>query len=159
MKRNIIYIDTEFIRYAQGIQLVSIGLVKATGEQYYAISSEFNPEFASEWVQKNILTVLETDIPRKPLAQIAQEITDFVGYQVAEFWGYFCMYDWWLIVQMYGGDIQKIPYNLPLYCKELKQELERQKNPENALPTRPDLHHALADADWGRQVGEILGIH
>jgi hypothetical protein len=156
MKRNNVYVDCEFIRYAQGIQLVSIGLVKSTGETYYAISSEFEPSLANDWVSENVLPLLETAIPRKSLAKIAQEIPIFVGNQVGEFWGYLAMYDWWLIVQLYGGNIQKMPYNLPIYCKELKQEIERLRFPIENLPTRPEKHHALLDAQWCKEVHQTL---
>lgn len=158
MIRNIIYLDTEFIRHEKGIELVSVGLVKQTGDFYYAISSEFHPDLASEWVQTHILSTLELEIVRKPLAQIAQEIPVFVGRQVAEFWGYLATYDWWLILQLYGGDIQKLPYNMPIYCKELRQEIERLRLPHAALPARPEKHHALADARWCKQVGDFLQI-
>ena len=104
------------------------------------------------------MPTLETAITRKPLAQIAEEIPVFVGRQVAEFWGYLAVYDWWLILQLYGGDMQKMPYNMPIYCKELQQEIERVRLPSEALPTRPEKHHALTDALWCRQVGELLKI-
>ena len=159
LKPNRIYIDTEFIQYGQGIELVSLALVKPTGEYYYAISSEFRAELASEWVQTNVLALLEKDFPRKSLAQIATEISFFVGKQVGEFWGYFVTCDWYLMLQLYGG-LPALPYNLPTYCRELRQELDRvrTKLPKDTLtlPPRATQHHALADAIWCKEVHEKI---
>jgi 3' exoribonuclease, RNase T-like len=153
LMQNLVYIDTEFIQHAQGIELVSIGLVKVSGESYYAISNGFRAELASVWVQENVLAQLETDVPRKSLAQIKQEIPVFVGNQVGEFWGYFVTCDWYLMLQLYGG-LPALPYNLPTYCRELRQEIDRLRLTEKDLPTRQNSHHALADAQWCREVHE-----
>ena len=37
------------------IQLISISLVCEDGRQYYAISNEFDPDAANDWVKKNVL--------------------------------------------------------------------------------------------------------
>lgn len=37
------------------IHLVSIGIVAEDGREYYAISNEFNPKLADDWVHKNVL--------------------------------------------------------------------------------------------------------
>lgn len=37
------------------IQLISIGIVAEDGREYYAISNEFNPEDANDWVKQNVL--------------------------------------------------------------------------------------------------------
>lgn len=157
MMQNIVYIDTEFIQHAQGIDLVSIALVKATGESYYAISQEFRPELASVWVCDNVLAHLEPDLPRKSLAQIATEIPLFVGNRVGEFWGYFVTYDWFLMLQLYGG-LPRLPYNLPTYCRELRQEIDRLRLTEEDLPTHHHKHNALTDAQWCREVHELLRL-
>lgn len=58
------FIDTEFIegfhkplfgKKRHYIDLISIGIVCEDGREYYAISNEFNPEVAAEWVKENVL--------------------------------------------------------------------------------------------------------
>jgi len=151
-----VYLDTEFIQYKNKIELVSIGLVKDSGESYYAISKDFDAKQASAWVQQHVLATLESDLPRKSTPQIALEIPLFIGNRVAEFWGMLATHDWWLFLQMYQGDIQQLPFNLPIYCKELQQEIDRLHFPQDLLPQRPAKHHALADAQWNRDAHIIL---
>lgn len=64
------FIDTEFIegfhkplfgRRRHFIDLVSIGIVAEDGRTYYAISKEFEPKKASEWVQDNVLYPIMRD--------------------------------------------------------------------------------------------------
>lgn len=40
------------------IQLISIGIVCEDGRKYYAISREFNPDDANDWVKENVLSKL-----------------------------------------------------------------------------------------------------
>lgn len=37
------------------IDMISVGIVSEDGREYYAISNEFNPKDASEWVKENVL--------------------------------------------------------------------------------------------------------
>ena len=52
------YLDTEFIEDGKIIDLISIGIVCEDGREYYAISNEFNPYIASDWVKDNVLPQL-----------------------------------------------------------------------------------------------------
>ena len=61
------FIDTEFIegfrkpwlgKKAHFIDLISIGIVAENGNEYYAISSEFDPKEANTWVYENVLNPL-----------------------------------------------------------------------------------------------------
>ena len=40
------------------IQLITIGIVADDGREYYAVSNEFNPDDANEWVRENIFARL-----------------------------------------------------------------------------------------------------
>jgi hypothetical protein len=130
-------------------------LVKASGETYYAISSEFDVTKANEWLQANIIAHLENYITRKPLSQIGIEIVNFIGYQKAEFWAFFGTFDWFLVMDLYGG-FEYLPYNFPMYCGELKQEIERLNFPENLFPVQVNQHQALSDAKWNKALHEKL---
>lgn len=72
------FIDTEFIegfkkpiswlptigkfnKPYHSIQLISIGIVAEDGREYYAVSNEFNPDDANDWVKKNVLDKIEIE--------------------------------------------------------------------------------------------------
>lgn len=61
------YIDTEFIegfhkplfgKRRHFIDLISIGIVCEDGGEYYAVSNEFNPKDANQWVKDNVISKL-----------------------------------------------------------------------------------------------------
>ena len=52
------FYDSEFIEDGVIIDLVSIGVVCEDGREYYAVSSEFNPDKAGPWVRRNVLPKL-----------------------------------------------------------------------------------------------------
>jgi hypothetical protein len=95
------FLDTEFIegfhkplfgKRRHFIDLISIGIVCEDGREYYAISKEFNPKDADDWVRENVIKQLPDrvvdfhDSPRrkresllyKSNVQIANEILAFV---------------------------------------------------------------------------------
>jgi len=146
-----IYLDTEFILCKNQLELISIGLVKENEACYYAISNEFKPENANEWVIENVISQLDSNIERKSLVQIKDEIEEFIGYQMAHFWAFMGTYDWFLILQLYEG-LPHLPYNFSTFCRELRQEMENAQFPESQMPTNPRPHHALWDAKWNREL-------
>jgi hypothetical protein len=152
------FLDTEFIEsgHLNPIQLVSIGVVAEDGREFYAISSQFNPDMANEWVRENVLAKLESpeDFPRKLLKDIAAELQEFVGPEKPEFWGYYADYDWVVVAQMFGRMVD-LPKGWPMYCRDIKQlavELGDPKLPEQGKGE----HNALADAQWNKVAYEFL---
>lgn len=165
------YIDTEFISgfkssyfrlplsYKQRhfIDLISIGIVASDGREYYAISNEFNPNDADNWVRENVLypIMLENGYPKslsnlhgymsygagairsiqdrfgKSNEQIAQEILHFVNPQLME-----------------GG------YNNLLEDKKFTQEHKLKCfDPDEKCPyfiwrTQPEFYAYYASFDW-----------
>lgn len=61
------WLDTEFIDDGKTIDLISIGIVREDGFEYYAQSCEFDHRKASEWVKENVLAHL----PMCPWAQVS----------------------------------------------------------------------------------------
>jgi hypothetical protein len=59
------FYDTEFIDNGRTIELISIGVAAEDGREYYAISTEFDPERAGSWVRKHVLPKLPS--PASPL--------------------------------------------------------------------------------------------
>lgn len=62
------FFDTEFIEWAGGIQLVSIGIVAEDGRKFYAESCTFDERLADPWVHANVLSKLVSrdHSPRNP---------------------------------------------------------------------------------------------
>ncbi len=159
------FFDTEFIeRGAQHpIELISIGIVAEDGREYYAVSNEFNGMHASDWVRENVIPHLG-DVDRKPLATIARDIWEFCGgdksaaaadgpnpngpFEKPEFWAYYCSYDWVVLCQTLGT-MMDLPKGWPMYCNDLKIEVERVGNPKLPKQTSTE-HNALEDARWLR---------
>ena len=152
------FLDTEFIESGprKPIQLISIGIVSEDFRQFYRISSEFNPDDASQWVKDNVLAQLESD-RRCPLFEIAEDIKRFcdpVQFGKPEFWGYYADYDWVVLCQVFGAMVN-LPKGWPRYCNDLKQVAMQLGNPK--LPKQDSTeHNALADARWNVTVYNFL---
>ncbi len=150
------FLDTEFIESgpSKPIQLISIGMTADSGDSFYAISSEFNPDDASTWVKENVLAKLEpeSEISRLPLAQIARSIRHYVAHAARgskpEFWGYYADYDWVVFCQVFGT-MMDLPDGFPMYCRDIKRLCDDKGNPK--LPEQASgEHNALADARWNQ---------
>lgn len=159
------FLDTEFIEAGRRnpVTLISIGIIAEDGRSFYAISSEFNPDDANDWVKANVLTrlndmVLATyHLGRVPVAEIAHGVRSFVGKDKPEFWGYYADYDWVVFCQMFGAMID-LPKGWPMYCRDLKQFADNVGNPK--LPEQgKGEHNALADAKWNKAAYEFLDRH
>ena len=153
-----IFYDTEFIDDGRTINLISIGMIREDDLTYYAISSEFDPSKASDWVKENVLNqlgirILEDGPPRyhtptpKSRKQIAEEIEEFVGIHPT-FIAYFADYDHVVLSQLYGP-MMNLPKTWPYYTWDLKQEMDRLINhlPHLSQDSEGE-HNALTDACW-----------
>jgi 3' exoribonuclease, RNase T-like len=150
------FLDTEFIESGprKPIQLVSIGMVSGDNREYYAISNEFDPSSANQWVKDNVLVHLH-GMP-KSLLQISIELIDFLGTK-PEIWGYYADYDWVVFCQIFGS-MMHLPKSYPMYCRDIKQWCDSLGNP--GLPKQePTEHNALNDARWNREVWEFLSVY
>ncbi len=167
------YYDTEFIEDGSTIDLISIGIVADTGESYYAISTEFKPHKASQWVKENVLVHLPDRYPThptqggsprlwgesfawKPRKQIRDELRAFVdsfpGHP--EFWGYYSAYDHVALCQLFGT-MMDLPKMWPMYTRDI-QQLADELLCFNLPPQESGLHNALADAQWTRDTYNYL---
>ncbi len=152
------FFDTEFIERGPKypIELISIGIVADDGREFYAISADFNPEHANDWVKENVLAKLDPFDPREHLWQIAQRVKAFIGESQGkpEFWAYFADYDWVVFCQIFGT-MMDLPEKWPMFCLDLKQLCVSLGNPR--LPKQETgEHNALADARWNKQAFEFL---
>lgn len=136
-----VYFDTEFIEDGHTIDLLSIGMVREDGQEYYAEPEETDRSRASDWVRVNVLPSLTG--PTKPRDTIAAELVEFAGRR-PEFWAWYADYDWVALCQLYGT-MMDLPDGWPMYCRDFKQVCD-----ERGLTVSQDdsNHNALGDALW-----------
>jgi hypothetical protein len=142
------FYDCEFIEDGRTIELVSIGVVDESGREFYAVSTEFDPSKAIDWVRRNVLDKLPP--PAAPAWRGLERIrTDLLQFLTApgeaiELWAWMAAYDHVALAQLWG-DMRALPRSIPRFTHELRQRWEDAGSP--GLPAAPpDQHDALADA-------------
>ncbi len=142
------FYDCEFIEDGVTIELVSIGVVDENGREFYAVSTQFDPNRAIEWVRRNVLDKLPApaDPAWRDLATIRAELLEFLlapGERI-ELWAWMSAYDHVALAQLWG-DMRALPRVIPRFTHELRQKWEDAGSPP-LPPAPPDQHDALADA-------------
>jgi hypothetical protein len=142
-----VFYDCEFIEDGTTIDLVSVGAVDEHGREFYAVSTEFDPERAGPWVRANVLDKLPSPADKawRSRERIRDDFHDFVtGDGDVELWAWFAAYDHVAIAQLWGA-MPALPRELPRFTRDLRQRWEDVGRPK--LPAPPaDAHDALADA-------------
>ena len=74
------FYDCEFIEDGTTIDLVSIGVVDENGREFYAVSTDFDPAPAIDWVRRNVLDKLPSpaDPAWRPREQIRADLLAFL---------------------------------------------------------------------------------
>jgi hypothetical protein len=142
------FYDCEFIEDGATIELVSIGMVDETGREFYAVSTEFDPSRAIEWVRRNVLDKLPSpaDPAWRSRKRIRDDLLAFMSEpgESIELWAWMAAYDHVALAHLWG-DMRALPRAVPRFTHELRQRWEDSGSP--ALPAPPlDQHDALADA-------------
>lgn len=143
------FYDTEFIDDGHTIELISIGVVAEDGREYYAISTEFNPERAGKWVRANVLPKLPSPSSQlwRSRSQIRDELETFFdidGPGSIELWAWVGAYDHVVLCQLWGP-MTHLPPQIPRFTHELRQLWEDRGSPR--MPPRSEnAHDALVDA-------------
>jgi 3'-5' exoribonuclease-like protein len=142
------FYDCEFIEDGITIELVSIGVVDEAGREFYAVSTEFDPTRAIEWVRRNVLDKLPApaDPAWRSLERIRADLLAFLTEpnEPIELWAWMSAYDHVALAQLWG-DMRALPRPIPRFTHELRQRWEDAGSP--ALPgIGTDQHDALADA-------------
>jgi 3' exoribonuclease, RNase T-like len=142
------FYDCEFIEDGRTIELVSLGMVDENGREFYAVSTEFDPGRAIEWVRRNVLGKLPP--PADPAWCDRAHIRDnLLAYLLApgepiELWAWMASYDHVVLAQLWG-DMRALPREIPRFTHELRQLWEAMGSP-HPPPAPSDRHDALADA-------------
>lgn len=181
-----VFYDTEFREDGHTIDLLSIGLVRETGEYYYAVVSDADWEAVRKdrWLLENVWPgmpvsglktkhvtvgskieeridyagVLDTSSSLvKPKWVIANEVRDFLTETPGlELWAWYAAYDHVALAQLWGRMIG-LPKGIPMWTNDLRQEAERLGNPK--LPEQEEgVHNALADARHNLVRAQALGL-
>jgi len=159
---EICYDDTEFLEDGQTIDLISIGMARDDGAEYYAVSSDMPVQriFDHPWLRQHVIPSLPvrnagsrqlisvnlTDPAVKPRTVIAGEVRDFIlACPDPQLWAWYGAYDHVALCQLWGPMAQ-LPHGIPMWTNDLRQESERLGNPR--LPPMPGIreYHALDDA-------------
>lgn len=147
MVRRVFY-DCEFIEDGRTIELVSIGAVDEADREFYAVSTEFDPERAIPWVRQHVLDKLPP--PADPAWRSRERIRDdLLRYltepgERLELWAWFAAYDHVVLCQLWGG-MPALPRPVPRFTKDLRQRWDDLGRPE-LPPASSAQHDALADA-------------
>jgi hypothetical protein len=155
------FFDCEFIEDGRTIDLVSIGVVDESGREFYAVSTEFDPDRAIPWVRRNVLDKLPS--PSDPAWQsrerIREGLLDFLtapGDDI-ELWAWFAAYDHVALAQLWG-DMRALPRVIPRFTRDLRQRWEDLGSP--ALPDAAgDRHDALTDAKHNLARWKVMEDH
>lgn len=142
------FYDCEFIEDGVTVELVSIGVVDEAGREFYAVSTDFDPGRANEWVRKHVLEQLPS--PSSPAwrarAAIRDDLLAFLTEPPGpvELWAWMAAYDHVCLAQLWG-DMRALARPIPRFTHDLRQRWEDAGSPR--LPEAPsDQHDALADA-------------
>lgn len=146
-----IFFDTEFIDNGTTVDLVSIGLVREDGQEYYAEAAECDRDKGGEWVQANVIAHLTG--PVRPRKQIAEDLVEFCG-RSPEFWAYYATYDWLCLCQLYGRMLD-VPAEWPNFVNDL-QSIRYLNGIHYQPPQLSTQHHALNDAKWNREFYDVI---
>lgn len=173
-----IYYDTEFVDTGDRIHLLSIGMVREDGKEYYAVNQNLSYMLEAAhnpWLLKNVLPSLpvlidhtddlipvdwDEDHPDfeciKPRKQIAKEVAEFClsASTLPELWAWYGAYDHVVLSQLFGRMLD-LPTDMPMWTNDLRQELARLGNPRYPEQASGE-HNALEDARWNKQLGEYL---
>lgn len=73
-KKPISWLPTigNFNKKYHSVQLISVGIVAEDGRKYYAVSNEFNPRDASDWVKENVLLPIYLECVHGDMRNYAQ---------------------------------------------------------------------------------------
>ncbi len=138
------WFDTEFHEDGHAIELISIGVVAEDGREYYAVSADYDPARATDWLCQHVLPQLgEAD--KKPRSTIRDELADFFAVGgVPEFWAECGEYDWIVLRQLFGT-LTDWPQGWPYLAMDVEQ-WRLQSGAAAFPPQASGLHNALEDA-------------
>lgn len=142
------FYDCEFIEDGSTIELISIGVVAQDGREFYAVSTDFDPNRAGEWVRRNVVSKLPAPADRawRSRIRIRDDLQAFLTAPrlPIELWAWYAAYDHVVLAQLWGA-MPALPAEIPRLTREVRQHWEAAGCPPIPEPGH-DRHTALADA-------------
>ena len=168
-----IFYDSEFVERGSAfpITLVSVGLVREDGREYYAVNADLDTDLIRYHEWEEMRTAVWAQLPHfgdpgdyelnlmdpavKWPDQIADEIRAFVlGVDDPELWASHSAYDHVVLCQLFGT-MSKLPPGFPMFTRDVKDMAVRLGDPEWPEQKEPE-HQALHDARHTRDVWKFL---
>lgn len=170
MKTKKIFFDLEFKEDGRVIDLISVGMVKESGEEYYAVSNEFDTRAVAKdwWLMENVMSSIEhekfivadfegkpfvrdlyvTDRAAKSRQKMREEILEFVGEDtIPEWWAWYSCYDHVGLMQLLFGKMTDQKEGWPYMTRDIAELRIQAGMPK--MPRQPaGLHNALEDAKF-----------
>lgn len=172
------FYDCEFIDDGKTIDLISIGIVRDDGREYYAVNRDvpWKRIARHKWLVDNVVNSLPQirgdrrfyvdrwnplalnfqDPAMRDRGQIANDVCDFllIGDTKPELWAWYAAYDHVCLAQLWGP-MMALPEGIPMFTCDIKQEHVRLGSPN--LPSQVDgEHNALADARHDKVMFDFL---
>ena len=166
-----IWYDTEFLENGSTIELISIGMVREDGAEYYAVSRDATTGKMvrkirrHEWLMTNVVPHLPRPhgdwilhMPQRwlfdyhsPLVKdrgrIAEEVRAFIlDVPDPELWAWCGAYDHVALCQLFGRMVD-LPDGVPMWTNDLRQEVRRLGDPQMPEQAAGECN-ALADARY-----------
>ncbi|MEL6627274.1 MAG: 3'-5' exoribonuclease [Bacteroidota bacterium] len=181
MKRNLLFLDSEFTGLHQQAELISLGIVSDTGSTFYAEFIDYDPASINPWLKENVIAHLqfgekETSYVeilsenhwqvRGDKAWISSQIREYLKqFEQVECWWDYVAYDWVLFCELFGGSmnlpeqVYYIPFDLMtlFYLKGEDPDINREKFLKEKIAQEGKKgvrHNALWDArltQWAYQ--------
>lgn len=168
-----VWFDTEFLEDGKTIELISIGMVREDGVDYYAVNADMDwlRILKHDWLVENVVpqlpllkwgTSLDLNHPDvKPHSVIKEEVGLFLldaaiasgADSELELWSWYGAYDHVALCQLWGPMIAK-PSFIPHYTNDIRQEFQRWGNPHHNIPENN--HNALDDAYYHKKLHDFI---
>lgn len=168
-----VWYDTEFLDDGRLIDLISIGMVREDGAEYYAINAQMPwvRILQHDWLVENVVNhlpktkygvSLDHENPDvKPHHVIKSEVETFLleAFEVKgelELWSWFSAYDHVALAQLWGP-MSNLPAFIPMYTNEIRTLFQIYNNPKINVPEGN--HNALADAHYHKNLYNAIKAH
>lgn len=166
-----VWYDTEFLDDGRLIDLISIGMVREDGAEYYAINAQMPwvRILQHDWLVENVVNhlpktkygvSLDHEHPDvKPHHVIKNEVEQFLWdglkpeHDNVELWSWCGAYDHVALCQLWGAMVDK-PFFIPHFTNEIGTLFHINNEPKINVPEGN--HNALADAHYHKKLYEAI---
>jgi hypothetical protein len=143
------FLDTEFAENGEMIKLISLALVSEYGEEYYVcLVDGWSLDDCNDWVKANVLPKLPPldDAFQWSSRSSARSYVEQLLLRdgAPEIWADYGSYDWVAFCQLFGT-MMDLPSGMPMFVRDLRQEIARLGVDRSELPRHPGMAHVALD--------------